>query len=282
MRDDLKIGTIAEHGGATLYHQSQLSVLPEHKVGVIVSANSPPSGDLLMRIVNTALKLAVSVKTGKHVPIDEKKPAQTVRLLTEQEQQQAAGQYATMFGYVKLTPEGNGLVTAIDGHTMDIVAREDNSYGIRYKLFGFIPIQPGELADASFSLRTIAGHDLVLAQYQGQTFIAGEKIRPLPIPSSWRNRLGEYEIVNLAGGDAFVPEHCALREMDGFLMLEYAFPEFDVKKFTVPLAAVSETEAIILGLGASKAETLRFVNVEGTEHLTYSGYVLRKQDIKKR
>lgn len=246
LRNNLNIGRIAEHGGATLYHQSQLSLLPEHKLGVIVSANSPPSGDLLIKVVNTALKLAVSIKTGKQVPIDDEKPEITPRTLTEQEQQKAAGQYAKMFGYANLTPDGNGLATEIDGKTMDFVVREDGRYGILYKLFGLIPTQPEELAEVSLSLRTIAGLDLVLAHYQGQTFIAGEKINPVPIPESVRNRLGEYKIVNLAGGDAFVPKNCAVRERDGFLMLEYSFPEFDVNNLAVPIAPISDSCSFLI------------------------------------
>lgn len=277
LRNNLNIGTIAEHGGATLYHQCQLSLLPEYKLGVIVSANSPPSDDLLIKVANTALKLALATKTGKQVPIDDEKLQITTRELTEQEQQKAVGPYATMFGYVKLTPEGNGLVTEIDGKTMDFVAREDGSYGILYKLFGFIPIQPDELADISLSLRTIAGHDLVLAHYQGQTFVAGEKIKLVPIPESLRNRLGEYEIVNLAGGDAFVPKHCALREKDGFLMLEYSFPEFDMNNLAVPIASLSNSESVILGLGSGKQETIRIVRNNGKELLAYSGYLLQKK-----
>ena len=167
---------------------------------------------MLIQIVNTALKLAVETKTGKQVPTNKDKPAINARPLTVQEQQNAAGHYATLFGYVKLTPEGDGLTTEIDGKGMDFVAREDGRLSIRYKLFGFIPVQPDELAEVSLSLHTIAGHDLVLAHYNGQTFVAGEKIKPAPIPASARKWLGEYEIVNLAGGDAYVPKQCALRE----------------------------------------------------------------------
>ena len=277
LRNNLNIGTIAEHGGATLYHQSQLSLLPEHKVGVIVSANSPPSGDFLIKVVNTALKLAVAVKIGKQVSLEEVKPKITTRALTQQEQEKATGQYATLFGYVKLIPEGNDLVVEVDGKTMDFVAREDGSYGIRYKLFGLIPIQLDELAEVALSLRTIAGHDLVLAHYQDQTFIAGEKIKPVSIPESFRNRLGEYEIVNLAGGDAFVPKQCAVRERDGFLMLEYSFLEFDMNNLAVPIAPISDTEAIILGLGPGKQETVRIVTTNKQEYVAYSGYLLRKK-----
>ncbi|MDD4915324.1 MAG: hypothetical protein PHW13_09860 [Methylococcales bacterium] len=56
------------------------------------------------------------------------------------------------------------------------------------------------------SVRQVDGHDLALAHWQGQTFVLGEKIQTVPIPASMRNRVGEYEIVNLAEGEAMVPE----------------------------------------------------------------------------
>ncbi len=278
LRNNLNIGTIAEHGGATLYHRSQLSLLPEHKLGVIISVNSPPTGDLLMKVTNTALKLAVAVKTGKQIAIDDDdQPQQSTRILTAEEREKAAGQYATVLGYIKLTADGDELVTEINGKTLDFVTRQDGYFSLRYKLFGLFPIQFKALSDVGLSLRSIAGHDLVLAHYQGQTFVVGEKIKPVPIPSALRNRLGEYEIINLAGGDGVVPRQCALREKDGFLMLEYSLPEFEINNMTLPIAPLSDTEALILGLGRGMQETVRIVNQNGAEYVSYSGYLLQKK-----
>ncbi|MEQ1558738.1 MAG: serine hydrolase domain-containing protein, partial [Methyloglobulus sp.] len=162
LRNNQSIGTIAEHGGATLYHRSQLSVLPQHKLGVIVSTNSPPTGDLLSKLTNTALKLALAIKAGKQIPIDDDQPAITTRSLNAQEQILGAGQYATSAGYVKLTPEGDSLTTEVDGHSIDLVARDDGNYGIRYKLLGLFAIEPDELTQFSLSLKNILGHDLAL------------------------------------------------------------------------------------------------------------------------
>ncbi len=277
LRNDQGIGTIAEHGGATLYHRSQLSVLPQHKLGVIVSANSPPTGDLFSKLTNTALKLAVAIKTGKQVPIDDDKTIVTTRSLNAQEQMIGAGQYATSVGYVKLTPESDSLTTEVDDHVIDLVARDDGKYGIRYKLLGLFAIEPDELTQFSLSLKNIQGHDLALGHYQNQSFVFGEKIKSVPISQSWRNRLGQYEIFNLTQGEALVPEKCALKEQDGFLMLEYSIPTFDINNLSLPIAPVSDKEAIILGLGRGTQETVRIVNVDGKDLIAYSGYLLRKK-----
>lgn len=277
LHNNHNIGTIAEHGGATLFHNSLLSVLPEHKLGVVILANSPPSGDFLSKVSNAALKLAVAVKTGKQLREDRVKPVIASRELTPQEQELGAGQYATSMGYVKLTPEDGNLGTELDGNSVDLVAREDGEFGVRYKLFGLIPIQPDELAEVGLSLPNIDGHDLALAHWQDQTFVLGEKIKPVSIPAALRSRLGEYEIVNLAQGEVMVPEKCALRERDGFLMLEYSIPAFDMNNLAFPITPVSDHEAIVLGLGRGMRETVHFSKVNGKELIAYSGYLLRKK-----
>jgi CubicO group peptidase (beta-lactamase class C family) len=277
LRDNLKIGTIAEHGGATLYHRSQLSLLPGHKLGVMISTNSPPSGDLLSKITDAALKLAFNAKTGSQAcPLKPNQSSDITRPLTTREQQQSAGQYATQFGYVKLTPDGDRLLSEIDNHSFDFVARADGRLGLRYRLFDFIPIEPEDAKEISFSLKSISGHELVLLHNQDQTFVAGEKIKPTPIPASAKQWLGDYEIMNLAPGEAMVPQDCALREIDGFLMMEYSLPEFGVKHIRVPMTALSEQEALSLGVGRGFRETLRLVKRNGENLIAYSGYLLRK------
>ncbi len=164
LRNHENIGTIAEHSDATLYHYSQLSLLTEHKLGVVVLASVHPQGDLMNKIVNSALKLAVAAKMGKSVSLETDKPTITTRTLTTQEQSLGAGQYATSVGYVKLSPEGHSLTTEVDDHAIDLVARQDGTYGICYKLLGLFTIEPAELAQFSLSLKNIAGHDVGLAR----------------------------------------------------------------------------------------------------------------------
>ncbi|OAI26293.1 MULTISPECIES: serine hydrolase domain-containing protein [Methylomonas] len=271
------IGDVAAHGGATLFHRSLLTVVPEHKLGVVVLANSPPTGDLIDKVTDKALKLAVAIKAGQPLPDDAETPEIETRGLSPQEQQSAAGQYATALGYIQLTADGDTLATELNGKSLDLVGRDDGKFGIRYKLLGLLPIQPKQLAEVGVSVRHVDGHDLALAHWQGETFVLGEKIQPVPIPESMRSRLGEYEIVNLAEGEAMVPEKCALRERDGFLMLEYSIPAFDMNNLTFPIAPVSENAAVILGLGRGMQETVRLETINGQEFVAYSGYLLRKK-----
>jgi len=58
--------------------------------------------------------------------------------------------------------------------------------------------------------------------------------------------------------------------------MSYKLPILSDQTIQVPLQPVSDTEAIILGLGRTRGETLRAVTVNGEERLRYSGFVGRK------
>jgi hypothetical protein len=63
---------------------------------------------------------------------------------------------------------------------------------------------------------------------------------------------------------------------DGFLVVKYSAPLFADDAVSFPIAPISDTEAIFLGLGRGMGETIRGITINGQEHLQYSGYQLRK------
>lgn len=248
--------------------------MPEHKLGVVILSNSPADGNLISKVTNAALKLAVEIKTGRKQPADTDtdKPKVATRGLTPQELEKFAGQYVTVYGYVNVIKKGDKLITEIDDRKLEIVAREDGRYDIRYKFLGLIPLQPEEIKNTSLSLKKISGHELILIHTQkDKKYIFGEKIKPVPISTAWKNRLGEYVIVNL--NDDGITENAVLREQDGILMLEYSIPN----NIVIPIEPVSKNEAVILGMGWNKRETIRIIKLNGKEHIAYSGYLLQKK-----
>ena len=112
---------------------------------------------------------------------------------------------------------------------------------------------------------------ILIHTQKGKKFIFGEKIKPVPISTAWKNRLGEYVIVNLNNDG--ITENAVLREQDGILMLEYSIPN----NIAIPIEPISETEAIILGMGRDKRENIRIIKLNGKEHIAYSGYLLKKK-----
>src|SRR5574340_716416 len=57
-------GVVASHGGSLLNFHSVLKILPEHRLGVVVAANSAGAQGAVNRIATEALKLLLEAKTG--------------------------------------------------------------------------------------------------------------------------------------------------------------------------------------------------------------------------
>ena len=42
----------------------------------------------------------------------------------------------------------------------------------------------------------VAGRELLIIRYDGRHWFTAEKIDPLPLPETWENALGKYEVIN--------------------------------------------------------------------------------------
>ena len=266
IHNNLNIGTIVEHGGATLYHRSQLSILPEHKLGIVVLSNSPSTDGLITEITNTALKLAFSIKTGQEQPAVAIQPKVATRALTLSEIKNYVGQYVSNFGLINMTLQSNKLKVEIDGIEKESTGQIDGNI----RLEGF--------EGGSFSIKTTPDFELLVFNWANNKQIFGEKIKQTSISSDWKKRLGEYTVTNLAKNqtDITTPKNVILREQEGVIMLELSIRAFDVNKLKYPIKPLSENEAIILGFGQGKRETVRAVIVNGEEQIAYSGYLFQK------
>lgn len=305
-------GPVAHHGGATINHRSQLIILPEQKLGVVVLANSASAGQLVNRVAVETLQLALEAKTGIRQPPRQPaaaaeppraEPAKTEpppavqeaiarpsaarttanrpakaerRQLTAAELQAYQGRYDTIAGLAELRSQGDYLNAELSSGTIRLTPRPDGLLAMSYRLLGLFPVSLGELDRIYIDREKIAGRDVLKAVIDGSDYLAGERLEPVPVPAVWQQRTGEYEIVNL-GDDTLLVEDIRLEYGDGLLTVAYRLPLFSEQPLRVALAPLSATEAVISGLGRGKGETIRVVTVKGEELLAYSGYLLRKK-----
>jgi CubicO group peptidase (beta-lactamase class C family) len=303
-------GPVALHSGATLHHRSQLIVLPEQKLGVVVLANSASASGVVSKIATETLKLALEAKAGisqpepsqveegaggprpeakgavptegKGVPqpVEGKgapQPAEKRGPLTPEALKAFEGRYDTLAGVASIVSRSDYLQAGLLGRTFRLVPRPDGLLGLSYRVLGLFPASLGDLDRIGIGRATIDGRDILKAVRDGRELLVGERLTPGPVPAPWLQRLGEYEIVN-AGDDVVLVEKIRLRHDDGLLMVEYAMPFFAEDTMTVALAPLSGTEAVICGLGRGKGETIRVVTKGGEELLAYSGFLLRRKE----
>jgi CubicO group peptidase (beta-lactamase class C family) len=268
-------GPVAHHSGATINHRAMLIVLPEHKLGVVVLSNSAASGRVVNRVAVETLQLALEAKTGIRQP-DRKAPPERGDTPPAEALQGYEGRYATIVGVVPVSNKTSYLRAEVVGKPVRLIPRADGLLGLQYKLFGLIPISLGELNRAAISRATIAGRDILKIGIDGQEMILGERIHPAPIPAAWERRLGRYEIIN-AGDDHVRAEGVCLKDDNGFLVIDVAVPLWFKGTVHFALKPISDTEAVISGLGRGMGETIAVVTRGNEELLRYSGYLLRKQ-----
>jgi CubicO group peptidase (beta-lactamase class C family) len=267
-------GPVAHHAGAMLYFRSQMYALPEHKLGVVVLANSNTAGQAVDRIATETLALALEAKTGIKQPVRQKvlaadPPWPTDRL------QPYVGDYTTSIGHVRIRLESGRLRADALGRSFDLVTRSDGLLGIQYTLLGVLPIDLGSLGEIGLSRRTVAGRDVLVARIGRQEMLVGERIHPPAKPARWRHRIGRYEITN-AGDDHTFVDRIALIEERGFLLAELTMTDQSGPPVRLPLQIVSDDEALLLGPLADGGEALRCAPARDDEQCKFSGYTLKR------
>ena len=270
-------GPVVQHSGGTHGAASQLILLPQHKLGVIVLANSAVASAALNDIAVQALKLALEAKTGLPEPAAPKPAAPAVLTMTATPLSPLAGHYASNLGSVfTLRDKGSYLQTQFLGKTMALLPRADGTFALQYRMFSWLPINLARLQAVSVSVDTIGERQVVTFHYKGQRFLAGVKIAPHPVSPAWLARTGRYVIVN-KGDDGTLFENTQLAYENGLLVLKYTLPEAPGFTPSIALDPVSDMEAISQGLGRFMGETFRVIRVQGQERIAYSGYELRRE-----
>jgi hypothetical protein len=269
-------GPVAHHSGATLLFRSQLIILPTQKLGVVVLANSSSGQRVVNSVAAETLKLALEAKTGIQQPV-RSDPTDSPNGLPPTTAHAFAGHYATTMGVVQVSRNGDDLRAKALERTFRLVPRSDGLLRLQYKLLGMIPIGLRHLDHVGLSRGTVGGRELLVARSGSQALLLGEKIAPVPVSEVWKRRAGAYEVAN-PDNDTVLFENLHLRYKDHFLVVDYALPLFTENPMSLALNPLSDTEAVIFGLGRNLGDTIQAVTVNGREYLQYSGYLLQKKE----
>ncbi len=268
-------GTVAHHGGATIFHRAQLIALPEHKLGVVVLANSDSAGQVVGRIAAEALQLALAVKTGIHQP-----PPPTVSAsetpLAPALAQGYAGTYTTLAGLVTIEADGGQLTARIMGKSFRLFPRTDGQLGVTYLLFGLIPIQVDALEGLGFSRRSVAGREVLIGTLGGQDMLVGEKMGAMDLTPAWQRRRGAYELIN-RDHDYDMIGSITADEEHGVAFVDIRMKDTLGVALRRAIRPLSDTEALVLHTLDGMGDTLRVVTApDGSEVLESLGYRFRR------
>lgn len=256
-------GPVLHHGGATVHFRSQMVLLPEHQLGVIVAANSTTAGPVVNRVAQRALALALEAKTGIRQP----DPAATVPAQPvawdDAALQALVGDYTTTAGFVRVTRHGAALQAELLGKTFDLIPQAHGELRLRYQLLGLLPISLGELDRLSLSQRTLAGRPVLVARIGQQTLLAGERLPPASTAPALTRYVGTY-VPELAPGERGVVDRVHVSLEQGRLLARLSTHEEPDAPVKFVLQPVSDREALVLGTLADAGEVVR-LDPTGTE-----------------
>ena len=266
-------GPVAHHSGGTENFMSQMVILPQQKLGVIVLANSASGAQVVSEIATQALKLALEAKTGIKQP-EKEKVALDPSPLTLDILKEYAGDYATMVGAAKIEDDSTGLHALALGRTFQLVHHADGKFSLRYRMLGFISIGLGNLEDIEFARTTLEGREILVGSTNHQAMLVGERIQPVPIPKTWLDRVGEWQVIN-SQNSPMVPEMMTLQLEDGLMIAttRYSEPEKQTRMIILPL---SDNQAVIAGLGSGMGETIRIERSGTGETGWFEGLELKR------
>lgn len=264
----------AGHDGSTYFHHSDLGILTNDNIGVVVLSNTD-SGRVIVdhisdRILETTYEYVNGEGFSRTIPVNVKK-LKRVKNIDES----TLGDYSTYYGLVKVFKDGKKLKAKMFGKNFDLIAYEDGWFSLEYKLLGFIPYKNKFLKNIYFKFKNYSGKETIITFNGNNLFIGGVKIRPVALDPIWEERLGEYELLN-----PDITSKVILVESNRMLLFKadgYLF--WGTSKANASISIPSgKNEMYRPYLSRKGFETLFFRNIDGEEVLENSGYLYKIVD----
>jgi CubicO group peptidase (beta-lactamase class C family) len=133
-------GSVALHGGATFYFRSQMMLLPEQKLGVVVLSNDGAAGEVVHEVATRALALLLEARSGIRQAPPEPGFVPSAQTWTsaqwESVRTACVGDYMTPLGLASIKSKDQGLSVQLDDRKLEVREGEAGRFGLRYRLAG--------------------------------------------------------------------------------------------------------------------------------------------------
>ena len=261
-------GQQAWHNGGTKAYLSQLALLPDKKLGVVVLTNADSASSLVAEVGEEALRLALEIRHGIAAPAKARAPEIS---LARAALAQHVGDYSLMGSLAHIKLGKKRLKLHVLKHVLDLVPVTPNRFRVEFNLLGlksvpiaFPPVEFTQVAGRRFALL----HD--------RTVIPAEKISPYSIPESWRRCVGDYHILNPDAEYLVELEHCRMLIENGKLLMDIRISGIENRRVKVVVVPISNNEATVFGLGRNVGDVSCMLTDGKRLRLRYSGYVFER------
>jgi hypothetical protein len=248
-------GNKAGHCGMINDFYSELIILPEAKLGVVVLGNYEESVAQVQQIAKKTLELAWKEKSKMKISITKDNITVPPNIPSSPDLHNFVGYYSTMGEFCKIVYENDQFfLKTRDDKVFRLDKNNDGSYSIKN--------------GPTFFFHAIDEWKLIILQ---SSIVYATKITRFPLSAGSKLLCGRYKIVNHSDLPSDMNDIIIVKIMNGFLTLAYKYynePDYDRPQI---LRAVSDTEWVIDGLGRGVGDTIVFKMINGEQHLVYSG-----------
>jgi CubicO group peptidase (beta-lactamase class C family) len=264
------VDKVAWHNGGYPPYEAHLSLLPDKKLGIVVLANTAEASTFITQMGVKALELMLEAKEGIKQPVSPTPAKEKPVKVSGEVLKNYAGNYVVFGALSPITQDGSRLRINALGTTLDLTPIKNDTFIIQKTILGLLTIT---IPNYSLQFTTVEGNDVALLRGLPAPF-AFEKVPPYTIPDTWMRRLGEYTLD--APDEYFKLQQIAIQAEGGILFAQIKMTDKSTLQkaleMKIALKPVSDTEAIVVGLGNGEGGTLRVVHDGGVEKLIYSGF----------
>jgi CubicO group peptidase (beta-lactamase class C family) len=263
-------GTVAWHNGGTKTFISQMALLPEKKLGVVVLANADKAGPMVYEAAEEVLRLALEAREG--ITQQPAPPRAPEIALAPEKLDRLTGDYSLMGALAHIDRSGNRLRLHILGNTLELVPVGDNDFRAEYRLLGLIavpiPFPPIEFAD-------VDGRTIMLWRDRGVA-VTAEKVPAYAVPAAWVARAGNYRLTNPDKEYLVDVEHARLSVEDNKILMNIRISGLEDREVKVVMMPLGDDAAYTFGIGRNVGDVSTIERHQGRERIRYLGYYFER------
>jgi len=277
-------GRMCQHGGTTEMSHTNLTILRDQKLGVVVLTNSYMGAVIKDTVAVKTLQLAVEEKAGV-------RPSAIIPEFSPPVSSSPAQLDELTGYYIPGLPAGHLYAGALTGLRYDRIARSGSTLAWTKDAGAstppaqetLVPRANGRFSapdsqDTEYGFETVSGRKVIVAYQKGFRSLSADRYDPVAIPAAWAARLGTYSVVNLDpdyigrtfSGFSETEFSLTLAIKDGLLLLT------GFRIGNIPLVPVSNTRTYTAGLARNLGSALQIINTNGVEQLQFFGLRYQK------
>jgi CubicO group peptidase (beta-lactamase class C family) len=266
----------AAHRGELPPYHAMMTILPELKMGVLISVNNNKAATAPDEMTHKIIADLYEYYTGKALPI--KEPEKIIPLNMEQIKEYEGTYPNVYFGpmTVKLKGKKLFLKSSVIPIPLSLIPLADSTFAVKAKLFGFIPLPIKLLKALKVEFRENEGDKYLYFIIQNSMLNPNIKVESFDLPQDYISYSGKYKVINMENSDRVVKNiKVDIKNSREYGILKYTF--LGRHKFNLVISPIDKQNARIAGIGSFLGDKIHWETSDGKVLMYWSGLILEKQ-----